>query len=68
MKEGHMSITIGALLHIELPTRDDQLTTSVIGQVTGIAESFMKPDSVRVLIAGMDNWIDLDGKTYEVRA
>ena len=63
-----MSITIGALLQIDIPTREDQVTTSIIGQVTGVAESFSSPDDLRVIIAGMDNWIDLQGKTWEVRA
>lgn len=67
MKGQKMSITIGALLQIDIPTREDQVTSTIIGQVTGVAESFSNPDSPRVLIAGIDNWIDLEGKTWSVR-
>lgn len=67
MKGQNMSIAIGELLHIDIPTRDDQVTTSIIGQVVGVAESFSNADELRVIIAGMDNWIDLTGKNWSVR-
>ena len=66
MKGHNMSITIGDILHIDIPTRDDQVTTSVIGQVTGLAESFINPDNIRVHIAGLDTWVDLSNKDWKV--
>lgn len=59
-----MHPTIGDFLVIEYKTRADLENTLVKGQVIGVAESFSNPDSSRVLIAGLDNWIDLADKAW----
>lgn len=51
--------------HVELirKNRADQAGTQIIGQVTGVAEAYLAPDRLRVQIAGIDTWFELDDNT-----
>ena len=57
------NVQVGHIVEIIRRNRDDQQGTQIIGQVTGVAESWVNPDKLRVLIAGIDLWIDLDDNT-----
>lgn len=57
------NVGVGHVVEIIRKNRADQQGTQVIGQVTGVAESFINPDRLRVMIAGIDMWFDLDENT-----
>lgn len=57
------NVQIGHIVEIIRKNRDDQQGLQVIGQVTGVAESFLSPDHLRIQLAGLDVWLDLDDNT-----
>lgn len=56
-------VQVGHIVEIIRKNRDDQQGLQVIGQVVGVAEDYIHPDRLRVLIAGLDTWMSLDENT-----
>lgn len=57
------NVQFGHVVEIIRKNRDDQQGLQVIGQVTGVAESYLGPDTLRVQLAGLSEWINLDENT-----
>lgn len=57
------NVHIGHVVEIIRKNRDDQQGLQLIGQVTGVAESFLGPDILRIQLAGLDEWVNLDENT-----
>ena len=66
MKGHDMKIGVGDRITVSWKAKESGTFTLASGQVTGIAQSYLNPDQLRVLIAGLDQWIDLEGKTVKV--
>lgn len=57
------NVQVGHVVEIIRKNRDDQQGLQVIGQVTGVAEDWVNPDQLRLMIAGLDMWLSLDDNT-----
>jgi uncharacterized protein YbjT (DUF2867 family) len=57
------NVQVGHVVEIIRRNRDDQQGLQVIGQVTGVAEDWVNPDQLRLMIAGLDMWLSLDDNT-----
>lgn len=57
------NVQIGHIVEIIRRNRDDQQGLQVIGQVTGVAEAYVTPDRLRIQLAGLDTWLELDDNT-----
>lgn len=66
MKGQEMKIGVGDRITLTWRAKDSSSFTLTSGQVTGVAQSYLNADQLRVLISGLDQWIDLEGKTVKV--
>ena len=57
------NVQVGHVVEIIRKNRDDQQGLQIIGQVTGVAEDYVDPDMLRVMIAGLGEWLRLDDNT-----
>lgn len=57
------NVQVGHVVELIIKNRLDQQGTQVIGQVTGVAESWLSPDRLRLMIAGIEWWFDLNDDT-----
>lgn len=57
------NVQVGHVVEIIRKNRDDQQGLQVIGQVTGVAEDYVDPDMLRVMLAGLGEWMRLDENT-----
>jgi hypothetical protein len=57
------NVQVGHVVEIIRKNRDDQQGLQIIGQVTGVAEDYVDPDMLRLMIAGLGEWLRLDDNT-----
>jgi hypothetical protein len=38
----------------------DGRMTKITGPVTGMAEAYFKPDTIRIMISSVESWLDMD--------
>lgn len=57
------NVQVGHVVEIIRKNRDDQQGLQIIGQVTGVAEDYVDPDMLRVMLAGLGEWMRLDENT-----